>query len=74
MKKKLSQQILNIEQEQAIKSYPLLKNKTKQNYKPKNNKKGNSANDSSGNSPEGKKLMTSKGHWELSIEGVFCSY
>lgn len=37
-------------------------------------KKGNVASDLSGNSPEGKKLMTQKGHWELSIEGVFCSY
>lgn len=35
---------------------------------------GNVASDLSGNSPEGKKLMTQKGHWKLSIEGVFCSY
>lgn len=66
-----------MEQKQAIKIYLLLKKtQTKPHQTTNQNaiKRGNVASDSSGNSPEGKKLMTPKGRWELSIGGVFCSY
>lgn len=53
---------------------PFIKKTKNQTTNQKTIKKGNMAGDLSGNSPEGKKLMTQKGHWELSIEGVFCSY